>query len=91
MTGRVALGSGYNQLGSFQLGEQLGNSQITLHQNNLPLNGLPKTVVTSTTADANTESIIVNGPGSNIPVNVQNPALGLNYIICVDGIFPSRS
>ncbi|PZX55695.1 phage tail protein [Algoriphagus chordae] len=29
--------------------------------------------------------------GGNIPVQIRNPFLGLNYIICVQGIFPSRS
>lgn len=92
LTGRIPLGAGYGQLGTFQLGEQLGNTQVTVHQNNLPLNGLVKTVVTSTTdASATTESVIVNVPGNNQPVNVQNPALGLNYIICVEGLFPSRN
>ena len=92
LTGRIPLGVGYGQLGTFQLGEQLGTSQVIVHQTNLPLNGLAKTVVTSTTdAGATTESVIVNGPGNNLPMNVQNPALGLNYIICVEGLFPSRN
>jgi microcystin-dependent protein len=29
--------------------------------------------------------------GQNVPVNVQNPYLGINYIIAVQGIFPSRN
>jgi microcystin-dependent protein len=29
--------------------------------------------------------------GSNIPISIQNPILGINYIIAVQGIFPSRS
>lgn len=29
--------------------------------------------------------------GGNIPLNIQNPILGINYIIAVQGIFPSRS
>lgn len=29
--------------------------------------------------------------GQNIPVNNMPPYLGLNYIICVEGIYPSRS
>lgn len=28
--------------------------------------------------------------GQNLPVNNMSPYLGLNYIICVEGIFPSR-
>ena len=29
--------------------------------------------------------------GGNQPVNIQNPFLGLNYIICTQGIYPSRN
>jgi len=34
---------------------------------------------------------VVNGlTGSNIPLNTQSPYLGIRYIICVNGIYPSR-
>jgi len=34
---------------------------------------------------------VVNSPtGSNIPVSTQSPYLGIRYIICVTGIFPTR-
>lgn len=33
----------------------------------------------------------IGNSGGNIPVNVQNPYLGINYIICLFGIFPSRN
>lgn len=29
-------------------------------------------------------------PGGSTPLNVQNPYLGINFIICVNGIFPDR-
>ncbi|MBC7776409.1 MAG: phage tail protein [Phycisphaerae bacterium] len=29
--------------------------------------------------------------GSNAPVNIQQPYLGMNYVICIYGIFPSRN
>ncbi|MBC7775608.1 MAG: phage tail protein [Phycisphaerae bacterium] len=29
--------------------------------------------------------------GSNAPVNIQQPYLGMNYVICINGIFPSRN
>jgi microcystin-dependent protein len=37
----------------------------------------------------NPQSVIFQG--QNIPVNNMPPYLGLNYIICVEGIFPPRS
>lgn len=43
---------------------------------------------------ANMAPITVNLPtsitGSNTPVSVMQPYLGINFIICVEGIFPSR-
>ncbi|WP_373398747.1 hypothetical protein V8V91_03355 [Algoriphagus halophilus] len=33
----------------------------------------------------------VGSTGGSIPVSVQNPYLGINYIICLYGIFPSRN
>lgn len=39
----------------------------------------------------NTGMVTVGITGSNTPVSVTNPYLGLNYIIAVEGIYPSRS
>jgi len=33
----------------------------------------------------------ISNTGSNQPFSIQNPFLGLNYIICINGIFPSRN
>ncbi len=38
-----------------------------------------------------TAQVTVGVTGSSQPVNVTNPYLGMNYIICLEGIFPSRS
>jgi microcystin-dependent protein len=29
--------------------------------------------------------------GNGLPINIQNPLLGLNFIIATQGIFPSRN
>jgi microcystin-dependent protein len=29
--------------------------------------------------------------GNNLPMSIRNPYLGMNYIICLQGIFPSRN
>jgi microcystin-dependent protein len=34
---------------------------------------------------------MVSVTGNGIPVSVQNPYLGINYIIALVGIYPSRS
>jgi microcystin-dependent protein len=33
----------------------------------------------------------VTPSGGNQPLSIQNPLLGVNYIICVEGIYPSRN
>lgn len=33
----------------------------------------------------------VNATGGSLPLNIQDPYLGINYIIAVQGIFPSRN
>jgi len=36
-------------------------------------------------------SVTIGFTGSNLPVNNVQPVLGVNYIICLQGIYPSRS
>ena len=36
-------------------------------------------------------NVTVNNAGSSQPLPIQQPYLGINYIICLYGIFPSRS
>jgi|SRR5215469_5196671 len=47
----------------------------------------------NTTATANTtlNPGAVSLTGSNVPLNVQDPYLGINYIIALQGIFPTRN
>lgn len=35
--------------------------------------------------------ITIGNTGGNLPVHTMNPSLTVNYIICITGIFPSRS
>ncbi|WP_415325444.1 phage tail protein [Chryseobacterium sp. MMS23-Vi53] len=45
--------------------------------------------------DTPPDTVISNGSvtfvGANIPINNMSPYLGINYIICISGIYPSRS
>ncbi len=34
---------------------------------------------------------ITDSSGSGLPITLQNPYLGMNYVICLVGIFPSRN
>jgi microcystin-dependent protein len=49
----------------------------------------------SATADTTMQPISVNLPttiaGNSVPVSIMQPYLGMNYIFCVEGIFPSRN
>lgn len=40
---------------------------------------------------APTYSVTIGTAGSSIPVNIRDPYLAVNYIICLNGIFPSRN
>lgn len=46
---------------------------------------------TDTTMKATTYNVAVAPTGSNVPLNLNQPSIGMNYIICLFGIFPSRS
>lgn len=46
---------------------------------------------TSATSGATLSPNAVGFAGGSLPLNVQNPYLGINYIIAIVGIFPSRS
>ena len=37
-----------------------------------------------------TAPVVLGTTGNNIPVNTQHPILGLNYIICLAGVFPQK-
>lgn len=43
------------------------------------------------TQDSNYGGVNVRGEGGNIPVDIRIPYLGLNFIFCMEGVFPSRN
>lgn len=38
-----------------------------------------------------TQNLVVNSSGASSPLNIQQPYIGMNYIICMYGIYPSRN
>jgi microcystin-dependent protein len=55
-------------------------------------NGLYKTGAAADAAMAPIGGAVVVTPaGSNQPMNIEQPYLGMNYIICLYGIYPSRN
>ncbi|MDQ5929530.1 MAG: hypothetical protein QG594_1309 [Bacteroidota bacterium] len=51
----------------------------------------PELSFNSATPNVALNPLSVGATGSNIPVNNIQPYLGINYIICLYGIFPSRN
>jgi microcystin-dependent protein len=66
-------------------------------QNNFPasivdsVGGASNGYNSSATGGATFNPGAVNLTGNNIPLNIQDPYLGINYIIALQGIFPSRN
>jgi microcystin-dependent protein len=67
-----------------------------------PQNNFPASIVdsvggagngynSSATGGATFNPGAVNPAGGNVPLNIQDPYLGINYIIAVQGVFPSRN
>ena len=53
--------------------------------------GTPLTLYSSAAPNTNLSPQSIGMAGSGLPVGIQNPFLGLNYIIATEGIFPSRN
>ena len=93
------LSSNMPSLAGFQLKvkNQNGNSATPSATSSIAISGIPNgrefTTVASfvdDTPDTAINPASITYIGQNIPVNNMPPYLGLNYIICVEGIYPSR-
>lgn len=51
----------------------------------------PKDNTTTLAANTITGSVTIGTAGGSQPFNIRNPYLGVNYLIALEGIFPSRS
>ena len=62
-----------------------------------PANNVPASLAGSYAEDANTNmaansvTVTINNNGGGQPVNNMQPWLAINYVICLTGIYPSRS
>ncbi|TPG40842.1 phage tail protein [Flavobacterium pectinovorum] len=82
------VGTGSYSMGALSDGGDVG----TPTGNNLAaLTGLYSVATPDTALRAITPTITVGVTGNNLPIPVQQPYLGLNYIICLYGVFPSRN
>lgn len=53
--------------------------------------GVNASYTAPTAQDGNYGGVNVRGEGGNIPVDIRIPYLGLNFIFCMEGVFPSRN
>ena len=75
---RVLVGAGQgNHLSNVHLGETGGSSTAIVN------------AILVEPAKAGGQNVSISSAGTGTHSNIQ-PSLGLNYIICVDGIYPSR-
>jgi microcystin-dependent protein len=49
------------------------------------------TYAASNSATGNYGGVVASIAGNNIPVDITAPYLGMNFIICLEGIYPSRN
>lgn len=79
--------------GSLTMGAKNGAGNSISPTGNYPAQG--STNAYSSTQDAQMAplngSLTVSPAGSNLPVSIMPPYMGMNYIICLVGIFPSRN
>ena len=82
LRGRVAVGAGSGPgLSNRNLGAKFGSENISL-----PLKGVSKKLSMEVGRSTSTYNVLQGSPVENVP-----PALGMNYIICLTGIYPSRN
>jgi microcystin-dependent protein len=80
-----------NQFSHTHLVAASATSNANVAAGNFPGASPPATGVYGTTPGATMNGAIVTAVGGSQPHNNQQPYLVVNYIICIAGIFPSRS
>jgi len=68
----------------------VGRSLLPLPTNNFPAQNQDSTGNYASSADVVMNQQTIGVSGGNLPVDNMQPTLGLNYIICLEGIYPSR-
>lgn len=92
LRGRVPVHSGQQtapDVPFVQLGQKVGSTNVTLSQNNLPFVSAPSPKFQKNDTTGVSIPQIVGNPNP-LPYNSYQPSLGLNYIICLYGIWPNR-
>ncbi len=106
LRGRAAIGFGQGPgLQQYELGQLGGSEKVTLNPNQIPAHN-HNAPTAATAAKAPAGNLLATGPlspdqphgsvttsitGGGQPHDNMPPYLALNWIICLEGIFPSRS
>ncbi|KAF2082460.1 phage tail protein [Flavobacterium sharifuzzamanii] len=79
--------------GSFTMSSysDTGDSSSATNNNLAILQGLYSDKAANASLKSIVPTITVNLTGNTQPISVQQPYLGLNYIICLQGVYPSRN
>jgi len=72
-------------------GTASGRSTVASPANNFSAQNSDASGNYATTADGTMNAQAIGATGGNRPVNNMQPTIGINYIICTEGIYPSRS
>jgi microcystin-dependent protein len=98
LRGRVPVHAGFSQgpgLSLTSLGEMGGTETTTLHPNVVSVKTTNVSLDTKTTgrdgAPMVVNSVTVDNPTTPQVISNRPPYLGLNYIICMEGIYPMRN
>jgi microcystin-dependent protein len=98
LTGRVPMGFGQNpQLGFFRMGDAGGTPTTRITSSNLPPmfstgpSGPSQDAAPYTNSGTAVKVVTPTLMGSGNPISVMQPYICLNFVMCVNGIFPSRS
>lgn len=84
--GRVPVGPGQGDgLTKHDVGEKFGSERNTLQSSNIPYTFVAQSVASGV-------GVVMTASGQNhiAPVNNLQPSLGMNYIICCEGVYPVR-
>ena len=86
LRGKVPVGAGCGQgLTQRSPGEKFGCESNTLTAQNLPVTFVPQNVSNGTGVVQ-----VASGQTHTQPINNMQPSLAMNYIICWEGMYPSR-
>lgn len=97
--GRVAIGAGQGpRLSDYRLGQEGGLENYILNVAQLPSHSHPTNEKTVNVASGNDMEVLskrqghnnTGNTGGNQAVYNMQPFLAVNYIICIEGVFPSR-